>query len=677
MRTIIKHCLLIIGLISFSFYYAHAQQSHVADDKKSAKSFVAAETIKAIESKLIEALEAERNSQAVSKALEKFWRSAKNLSKDEVVALSNRFTNASKSSIKRLAQLSPKQLSSFARDIAGKVRLDPKILKQIIYREGDRAGTAMLKTLSEIDDALAKTGKISAELLRKMRSEASGLDPKQARAFYDLLKENVSNDWAKIKDLDNATQGIGKYVGTVVDGVFVLTDAYDIYYSDDDPDVKAINATSKIIDYGIGTGAGAASTALGGGLGPGIVIAFTANRVSTLYTEIAMLQKEREAAKNAEQFERLNNGMLVRRQLVNISNKLKSGDLANANFLLAKVERFLFDHKVDNLEKLMDLQNNLAEKAKKAERTIRINEIVNRARFPFRDALDFYNRGVELNLARQYATQALNILKTNVKSYPEIGGLQAIPITQRLIRMIDGKIAKAKSLTITKIEGPASVYSGDYIDYKIYPKGGIPYYSAVGEISGNISEDVVTMYWDPPSKPGEKKVTFTISDCMGNTASISKTIEVVAQDQNTTSGKINLIASYTYYDFKEQKKYTVEAHEVYPGLDVTFIVNNGEERANENFTYTWFVNGVEDNSSGKYSEWGNNFYLRVEQEARDWSDEIKGGVIGVGVTTVCVEVFDQNGRFIGKDCWTVNVKKSELEYFDDPRIPDGDEADNW
>lgn len=670
-----KYALITFGLLTFSCSDIIAQKSQVDETKETAKTFVKAETIKAIESKLIAALEAERKSQAVSKAMETFWDSAKNLSKEEVTALANRYTNASKSNLKKLAALSPKQLSSYARDIAGRVKLDPKILKQIIYQEGDRAGTAILQTLSAIESSLTETGKISAELLKKMRSEAAGLDPKQARAFYDLLKDNVSNDWADIKNLDKATDGIGKYVGTVVDGVFVLKDAYSIYYGDDEPEVKAINATEKIIDYGISTGAGAASTALGGGLGPGLVIAFTANRVSTLYTEIAMLQKEREAATDAEQYERLNNSMLVRRQLVNISNKIKSGDQNNANFLLHKIEQFLFNHKVDNLEKLFELHNELEQKSKSAERAVKINEVINTARFPYRDALNFYNKGVELNQAKRLAMEALEILKSNLKSYPEIGGLNAISISQQLIRQIDEKIAKAEPLIITGIKGPDRVYAGTNIDYHLTPKGGIPYYRAFGEISGNISDDEVTMYWEVPDKAGERKVTFSISDCMGKTATISKTIEVVMQDQDLTptSDGIKLIAYYVFFDFKTQKQYKVEAHEVYPGSDVTFVVNDGNEIASENYTYNWLINGIKDNSAGKYSEWSNNFYLRVENKARDWSDEIKGGVIGVGITTVCVEVNDSKGHFIGRDCWTVKVKEPESEYLVDPRIPEGDE----
>jgi tetratricopeptide (TPR) repeat protein len=523
--------LFLFSILLFSaFSYAQKPKSQTQELKETTETFIKVEAIKAYETKLAKTLLVEANDPVVKNTMKKFWEAAKGLDKQQVNMLFQRFSNASKSSLKQLVNLSPGQLSSYVRDVTGNVNVDAKTLKQIIYGTGNKAGNATLKTLAEMDELIAKTGTVSRELLRKMQQEASGLDPKQARAFYDLLKNKLSSDWSDIVNVEDATKGPGQFIGTVVDGVFVLKDAYDIYNSDDDPEDKAIKATSKIIDYSAGTGAGAASAALGGGLGAGLIIAFSANRVSTLYTEIAMLQKERKAAEDAEQNERIDNEILVRRQFVNISNKIKSGQIDNANFLLAKIQRFLINHNFQNTEKLLELYHELEDKAKKAERNELINAVINQARYPYNTALNYYIKGVELNIAKTNAAEALNILKSNLKKYPEIGDLTAISKAQQLVKAINEKIANAPQLVITSVNAPGRVYVGQYIDINLSVKGGIPYYRAVGNIMGNTSDDVVTMYWEAPSKPGKQNLTFKISDCIGNVVSASKSIEVINKD---------------------------------------------------------------------------------------------------------------------------------------------------
>ncbi len=521
----IKILLVLLVLFSGSFSYG---QNTTDELKGTSAAYLKAEGIKAVESNLVKALGAEANSGAVTKAMTKFWEAAKGLDKKQVQALAQRFSNASKTSIKQLVNLSPSQLGSYVRDVTSKIKLDPKTLKNIIYGAGNKAGNATLRILSEMDNVIAETGTVSVELLKKMRSEAAGLDPKQASAFYDLLKSKLSKDWTDLKDLKNPQKGLGKYVGTVVDGAFVLSDAYDIYYSDEEAEVKAIKATGKIIDYSASTGAGVASAALGGGLGAGLVIAFSANRVSTLYTEIAMLQKEREDAANAEQNVKINNGILVRRQLVNISSKLKLGQIDNAKFLLIKVEKYLFKHKIENKEMLLKLHNELEEKAKKAERNELINQLINTTRRPYNKALSYYRKGVELNLAKRNATEALKILQSNLKSYPEIHDLKAIPNTKKLLSAIKEKVDGATKLVITGVSAPKKVYVGQYIHILANVQGGIPFYRAFGPISGNISNDSeVTFYWEAPSKPGNQKFRVKLKDCMGSTASFPVSIEVV------------------------------------------------------------------------------------------------------------------------------------------------------
>ncbi|MBT8316126.1 MAG: hypothetical protein HKP59_00715 [Lutibacter sp.] len=449
----------------------------------------------------------------------------------------SKLSKMSSSNLSKLAEMSPRQLNSFVASSVETLGKNTNALKNVIAGVGDKAGNTALKAVSKIDDIIASGGKIPRALITKLKDVANGLPPGRAKAFLDYLKTKSVTDWKNITDLETPGKGPGGVVGAVVDGVFVLYDAYDIYYSDDEPEIKAINATSKGVGYVVGTAgtalAGAASNATVtaiGGFGPGLVVAFTADRVSTLTTEVLMLVKEREAAKNAEENERIDNAILVRRQLLNISNKIKSGQVNNAQFLLSKLDKFMLNNRIDDLDKLYELHGELEDKAQNAERNQLINEVINTARHPYQKAANFYKKGVELHIAKIYAAEALTILNNNLKIYPEIGGLTAISKTQQLIRLIDEKIANAADFSITRVAAPERVYIGQSIDIPVFVKGGIPYYSSVGEINSNISDDSeVTVFWYASVVPGIENFTITLKDCMGSTASTSVSIEVVEE----------------------------------------------------------------------------------------------------------------------------------------------------
>ncbi len=544
--TYIKGLFILFALMFSVFSYAEKPETQLQEAKKTGKAFFEAEAYKAVEKKLVIALKSEGKSTAVTNAMKKIWKSAKNLNKDQLKTFLNRFSNASKSSLKKLANMSAKQLGGYIKSVTGKVRLSAGSLKQIIAGAGDKAGNAAMKAINAVDNALTNTGKVSKALLRKIRDEASGLDPKRAKAYLDLIKKKFAGKWKGIAGASPsaagkatgkaAGKGVGSIIGTVVDGIFVFNDAVNIYYSDDDPEEKAIKATSKIIEYGSSTGAGVASAALGGGMGPGLIIAFSANRVATLYTEIMMLQKEKQMAKDNEQEEKINNEMLVRRQFIKISQKMKSGQLKEANFLLGKVLKFLIKknnkHKFQNKTMLLNLHTILDVKLKNAKLAEIINKILNQARFPYKKAMKFYLEGRNLILAKQYAGEAYEILKRNSFSYPELLKLKAMPNIKKLIAAINTKIVNATEIKIISISGPKRVLAGELKHYTLRINGGIPDYKPVG-IGGYGTRDSVTVYWEAPQEPGKQTVSFIIKDDLGKTMSDTVSIMVIGDEEDT------------------------------------------------------------------------------------------------------------------------------------------------
>ena len=548
---------LIIALLISSFSYAQKKTNTPKTFKQEMAEvevgFYKSEAIKKIGTALTRGAMDKSNREAASKATQQLWRYSKDMSKDQMEKFIARLSKMSTAGINQLKKMSPRQLNSFVADAAGKLSKNTGVLKQIIAGAGDKAGNTALLAISKIDDIMANNGTVPKALFAKLKDAASKLPPEKAKAYLDLIKKKFTSDWADIVNLEDATKGPAQVIGKVVDGIFVLNDAYDIYYSDDEPEVKAIKASSKMIDYGVSTAAGeaafelgAANLGLGASLGVGLTIAFTANRVSTLYTEIMMLQQEREAAKDAEQDERINNEILVRRQFVNINNKIKSGQINNANLLLNKLHHFLIDHNFENEQLLLNYHTELEEKAKMAERNQRINEVINTARRPYKKALTFHIKGVELHLAKIYAAEALTILNTNLKTYPEIGSLNAISNTEQLINAINEKITNAADLIITGTNIPIRVYTGQSIEIKVFVNGGIPYYRATGNISGNISDEkMVTMYWEAPSEPGIEHLTFTIRDCMGSIASVSASTEVVERPEEIEEAREESIEEIT------------------------------------------------------------------------------------------------------------------------------------
>jgi hypothetical protein len=603
-KIYLQSLFILLALLISSFSYAQKKGKSKPQTLKQEMSNVAithsqSEIIKKISTELTRAAMDKNNRALVSKATQELWKSVKYMSKKQTKDFLAKLSKMSSANLSKLTRLSPRGLNSFVASSVKSLGKNTNVLKNIIAGAGDKAGNTALKAVSKIDEVIANGGKVSKEMIKNLKDAADNLPPGRVKAFLDYLKTKSVTDWRNINDLETPGKGPGGVVGTVVDGVFVLYDAYDIYYSDDEPEIKAINATGKGVGYVVGTVgtglAGAASnatvTAIGGFV-PGLVVAFTADRVSTLYTEIAMLQKEREAAKNAEENEKIDNAILVRRQLLNISNKIKSGQVSNAQFLLVKLDKFMLNNRIDNLDKLYELHSELEEKADNAERNELINEVINQARHPYQKAANFYKKGVELNLAKIYAAEALTILKNNVKIYPEIAGLTAISKTEQLINAINNKIANAPEFSITRVAAPERVYLGQSIDIPVFVTGGIPYYSSDGETSSNTSDNSeVTVFWYASVVPGIENFTITLKDCMGSTASTSVSIEVVEEVEEEIVDK-------------DEKPVDVESSGLKEFVNVSNIIN-------KTFEYHYFASKFHRGFSKEYQ---NKVYLGKHED---------------------------------------------------------------
>lgn len=552
-KIYIQNLFIMLALLFSCFSYA---QNKATNDPKTFQqelfdvtiAHTEAEINKKISTELARAAMNESNRALVSKTTSELMKSVKHMTKQQTTVFLSKLSKMSSKNLSKLAQLSPRGLNSFAASAVSKLSKNSKSLTTIIGAAGDKAGNAALQAVSKIDEVVANGGKVSKEMIKKLKDAADNLPPGRVRAFLDYLKNKSVTEWKDITDLETPDKGPGSVVGTVIDGVFVLYDFYDIYYSDDEPEIKEINYTTKGAGYAAGTigsfaaseAAGAAATTAAASFGAGLLIAWSATQVANVTNEYLMLQKELEDKKDAQTFERANNRVLVMRQFIKVNNKIKAGQISNANSLLIKLEQFLASNNCENEEKLFDLHKGLEEMAKTAARKELINNIINKAKKPYLKALNLYNKRIQLHIAKINAAEALAILNKNLKKYPEIGTLEAIPASKTLINNINEKIANAGALVITNVNVPKQVSPGEDIEIPVYVKGGIPYYSGIGSIYGNTSDKTeVTFNWTAPTKPGIEKFILKLQDCMGSIASTSVSIDVVEEIEDIIPEKIS------------------------------------------------------------------------------------------------------------------------------------------
>ncbi|WP_294957496.1 hypothetical protein [Sulfurovum sp.] len=661
--------IIFIFLFFISSICSAKSPSQYEEAKKTTAVFIEAETYKAVENKLVETLINEHHSQYITKAIKnqasntmiKLSKAISNMNSNERIKILKNIAGVSQKGLKTLSTLSQSSLRQYVGSLKNTSSF--MTLRRVIGKTGDKTGNWILKRFSEVDGIASQGGKVSDKLLQKILNTAKKLPPERAKACYELMAKKMGTDWKQITKGGSTTAG---FVGSMVDGVFVLKDAYTIYYIDDSEE-KAIQASSKIIDYGTGTAGGVAvgaaetavSTTVAGSVAtailPGLVVALSANRVATLYTEIMELQRDREKTKSAELEEKLQNGITVRRAMLQTSQYIQAGEIKKAKKMYSKIEHFLLSgvqKRFVNQKKVYHLFDILKEKLKKAQRVEEINKIINQARFPYYKAVNLYNTNSRLLYAKKLAQQSLEILSINSGQYPEIHSLKAWIYIKNLINKINQKIANAKPLKIVSVSGPKVVVAGESVSYFLSIKGGVPDYKPVN-IDGYGTNKSVTLYWVAPQEIGKKTLHFTIQDALGKKATVNISVTIINRTNTTTTKDIKLVAFTKFHHQGDKLIIENKVHEVYPGSnDVNFLVNTN----NPNYSYIWKVNGVKE--SGRFK---NKFYLRVASEPQP-----KIGIIGIGVNTITVEVQDKNGNSIGKDSWVIRVKDfQKTDYWDE------------
>lgn len=555
---------------------------------------------------------------------------------------------------------------------------DSLTLRKIIGNAGDSAGKYALKAIDRIDD-MVKSGKVSQNTLKLLRDQASGLDPKRAKAFLDLIREKAKKDWKHTL----TAQGTGELLGTYVDGAFVLHDAFTIYYLDD-AEEKYIQATGKMVEYGTYTGMTVASTmvqgattTVAGGFLPGIVITFTAGQLGTLTQEIIRYQNDLQKTKEAEEASRLQLWILARQKLIEINGLIQAGKLDKARFMMKKTRAYLQKRQELWYDKDLSKQYyDLDEKLDNAERIQAMNAVINKARFPYTKALTRYSEKHSLREAKEYALEAKKIMQSSI--YPELHKESAYKYITDLLAAIDQEIKNATPLRIISVNGPEILPVGEYGTFDVELSGGIPYYRP-SKCEGLGSKTSVRFYWQAPAKTGKQTAICLIEDDIGQVIKVEKIVNVTDESLETkSSGAIELYA-FWQSDFLDGQRditqtltklgvsplshgYYLEAQNVYPSTDVNFRASIN----NPNYTYRWTVDGKVDTDS----RWGNNFWVRAAEETYQPFE-----VSGYGDHTVTVEVYDEDKKLIGSDSVSFRIKRfpnEPIQYI--PGImPEGDE----
>lgn len=528
-------------------------------------------------------LNAGLSSDTLRKGAEKEVRDALDLLKGNKAALENfakrlkTMANNGKSELSEL--IKGNQLKNFAvavMDEGGSSAfhsLDADGLKKLVGYGADGlddAGVKTLDILNQIDDVIARTGQLPANLTNDLKSALKQLTPEQARAARKLLAKKGAGGVIKDYVAKNPT-----VLGTFVDGVFVLGFDVPNLVALTDAEEKAASATGIGFGYVAQAGGNVATAALGGGFLPGLVVSWSSSQVKELVTEMIMLQYDRANAAMKDQWADMELRMDVIKGMLKIDDLIKTGQLKKAEDYLNKVERFTFGKKIPNeglYEKLHELENNIA----KAKDQLDANRILAEARIPYMQGYRLADQGRNLMQAKYLVGDALLILQEAQGRYPELQ--TRVQQTQALLAFIEKMIADAPPLGQASVTGPDKVRPGEEAQFEVSLQGGLPDYRPV-DMNGIGLTTGVLYYWQAPKEPGTQTVTFRVQDNLGKIAELQKEVEVEADKANEDqTGEIWEIMKDTpnlEITFKEgygATRQTITAT-ITPGAEISFPVS--------------------------------------------------------------------------------------------------------
>lgn len=416
-----------------------------------------------------------------------------------------------------LAALDESSVSAFR-------NLDAKALEKAVKygTEGlDAIGSKSLALLNDIDDVIARTGKVPAELAAELRSTVSQLSPERARALQKLIASDLPTKRAAFGEFIKKNPGT---VGAFVDGLFAYLEYRNIAALTDEHE-QAARATGAGFGYLFQTAGNAGVAALGGGFLSGVVVSLSAAQVKELVTEMVMLKRDLENAAEKERWASLELRRMVIDGMLKVDEKIKLGKLQEATDQLIEIERFTFGKglPLDGVYETLDV---LRDNIDKAGERMRANRVIAEARIPYMQALRWAQQGRNLPGVKALLEEASAILAAELERHPELAA--QLDQIRRLGELVDRRIAEAPAPVMVQIEGPETAAQGESVEFMVSLSGGIPDYHPAGMDGLGLGKRV-RFFWGAPMEPGVHTVSLRAQDALGRVVEGSTSIEITGE----------------------------------------------------------------------------------------------------------------------------------------------------
>lgn len=438
---------------------------------------------------------------------------------EETKAFFKRLQGMNSAELSRLVKQRGNGILAYGQALLSGEGRDLARVKAALAEGGDKAGLEAARLVRRLEEGLPVD---KATLTKALKA----LPPEKSTTLLEAFRSEFKRGGPIKKQLMDS-------VGTMVDGVFVFNDAVNIYYSDAPPEEKAAAATGKAVEFGASSAGGVVVAALGGGLGAGLLLGWSAGQVGELTQEIIGLSYDRQNAAMQEQWARLELREMTLRKMLEVDALIKSGKIDKALDQSKKLRQFYDEHEAEIGDstlgtRLEALRTNLSQASHKQTALVRLNE----ARRPYERAFIKYSKRHSLKAALQEAREARKILEPWVKLYPELN--EALTQVRNLESEIAQAIANATPVKLAAIRGSSRVALGQWATFYLEAAGGIPLYCGVPD--GPCGDTYATTYWRATGKLGKRTVNFRLKDDLGRTAAKELEIDVVSTENAADSG---------------------------------------------------------------------------------------------------------------------------------------------